>query len=246
MTIVKYTTRYGVTFITDKGEYHTFKDFGMYPTAWPDIPPAEVKTMFIDLPGADGGLDMSEVTTGYPVYSNREGTFSYVVPREELWDGTLSQVKRALHGRRARIIKDEEPDVYYYGRVSVEKMDVGKARGIVTIKADLEPYAYDMKTAGEDWLWDPFSFETGVIRGYKSITVDGETAVTIVSSALGGYPTITTSAAGMTVTHDGTTYNLSKGKNALADIELPRGEEEVELVFTGSGTVSIDYRTGRL
>jgi hypothetical protein len=57
-------------------------------------------------------------------------------------------------------------------------------------------------------------------------------------------PTITTSAAGMTVTFSGETYNLSKGVNHVPEIVLPQGSNV--LTFTGSGTITIGQTGGRL
>ena len=50
--------------------------------------------------------------------------------------------------------------------------------------------------------------------------------------------------SGMTVTFDGRTYNLSDGVNRVVNINIK--QETQTLVFTGNGTVSIDYRGGRL
>jgi len=241
-----FRSRWGVTFTTAAGAFHSFRDLNLLPAEPPDFgsPPYDGSTTKV--PAANGRLDWTEYF-GFVTYDNREAVLRYYVSGSEARRASiLDRAMNILHGRTAKIQADESPGFYYQGRLSVEPLEHAQGASILTVTGDLEPFKYALITAGQDWLWDPFSFETGVIRGYKSITIDGETTVTIVSSVLGGYPTITTSAAGMTVTHDGETYNLSKGKNALADIELPRGEEEVELVFDGSGTVSIDYRTGRL
>ena len=48
----------------------------------------------------------------------------------------------------------------------------------------------------------------------------------------------------MTVTYKGNSYQLSDGTNRVVSIDLPEGDNI--LTFTGSGTVSVDYRGGRL
>ena len=89
------------------------------------------------------------------------------------------------------------------------------------------------------------ALRTGVIRDYGNITVSGTKTVTVVSSPMGGSPIITASEA-MTLTYDGTTYNLAAGANQFSTLELPHAEEEVDFTFTGTGTVSIGMRGGYL
>jgi hypothetical protein len=48
----------------------------------------------------------------------------------------------------------------------------------------------------------------------------------------------------MQVTYNGITYDLPKGKSKVFDIWLGMGDNI--LIFTGNGTVSIDYRGGSL
>lgn len=243
--IEKYLSRYGVTFITDAGSFHTAADYGLYPVAWPDIQAAEVKTSFVDIPGANGSLDLTEALTGFPTYKTRKASFAYLIPDQSLWDATNTRIRTDLHGKQARIITDEDPGYYYAGRVFVEKFDANKTNPVLTITAILDPYKYDLTASDEDWLWDPFSFETGVIRDYGDMTVDGTLTVTVVSSPLGGSPVFTASAA-MTMTYDGGTYSLVAGENVFPAIELPHEQTEVTFTFTGSGTVSISFRGGML
>lgn len=245
MTITKYLTRYGATFITSAGRYHSYKDFGLYPQDWPNIPPGAVKTHVADVPAADGGIDLSEYPQGFAVFKNRTGVFTFILAERARYASALTAISAALHGREADIVLDEDPGFRYHGRVSVDKMECDRARGIITVKADLEPFKYELTSTVEDWLWDPFDFETGVIREYGEIAVDGETPVTVWSSPVGGIPVITASAA-MTVAYGGESYSLRAGRNVVDEIALPRGVEAATLTFTGSGTVSIDFTAGYL
>ena len=240
-----YAERYGTTFTTSEGSYHSFRDFGLYPHQHPDIPPAKIKRRYVDIPAADGGIDLSELPQGFTVFENRTGTFPFVVVERSRFDSALTAITAALHGKMAYIIKDEEPNFRYRGRVSVNGLDADSLRGIITVEADLEPFKYELASTTEDWLWDPFNFETGVIREYGNISVNGTKAVTVISSPAGGVPTITASAA-MTVTYNGETYNLASGSNVIDDIYFPRGVESVTLTFNGTGTVGIDFLPGYL
>ena len=226
------------------GNKDLFADFGLVPVARPVVAMPKPKTSYVDVSGVDGALDLSETLAGMMLYANREGTWEFMAAnRYRDPKARLHELSNFLHGRYMRVILEDDPGYYYMGRLTVRpgKLDRGFLR--VTIAYNLEPYKYELTSSTEDWLWDPFSFETGIIREYGSLTVDGTLAVTVAGSARPSIPTITCSAA-MTVAYKGTTYNLAAGANRLTDIVI--GENEAVMTFTGSGTVSIDYRGGWL
>ena len=238
--------RWGVTFQTDTGTYHSFRDFSLLPAAQPNFGTAPPDVTLLKIPGANGRLDISRALTGYMLYDNRTPTLQYYIPgRESQRHARLSRLMNALHGQTARIIPDEAPDGYWYGLLQVSEPQQTEAAWLVTVSGSLEPYKHDFSTTEEPWLWDSFSFEIGVIREYGAIQVDGTTTVTVVSSPMGGSPTFRASAA-MTMTYGGGTYNLAAGANVFPTIELPHGVAEVAFTFTGTGTVSIAFQTGRL
>lgn len=262
-----YETHLGASFKVGSTTCHTFRDFGLYPHEPPDIPPGKAKVHFVDIPGADGGIDMTEALMGYVNYKNRTGTFTYVTPRGG-FRAALTSVTEALHGKTVDIILDEEPDFKYRGRVSVDEMDCDAVRGIITITAELEPFKRALTNTAETvassilgetisaWKWDPFNFENGVIRDYSAIAVSGTsespTEVTAVSSPAGGSVRIHASTSGMKYAYnpDGGTWPalaaLSSGWNSLPEVLLPRAVQEVKFRFTGSGTVKIEFTPGYL
>ena len=107
----------------------------------------------------------------------------------------------------------------------------------------MNPYKYELTSSAEDWLWDTLDFETGIIREYSDMIVDGELTVSIEGTPLTVIPVITASNS-MKVAFGGQTYDLKAGQNKFYGIKLRKGENT--LTFTGNGTVTIDYRGGWL
>lgn len=231
----------GVTF----GTWHTFNDLGLILDKYPDIPTAPIKTNYIEIPCADGVLDVTESLTGTVCYDSREIVFElFTIETYAEWDSVITDIRRLLHGKKMRIILDNDPAFFYYGRVSVSGITAeNKGAAYIKITVDADPFKYEIASSTEDWLWDPFSFLTGVIREYKDLVVDGELTITVTGSASTVVPTITCSAP-MTVTYNGNVYILSEGDNVLYELSIPDGQHT--LVFEGNGTVSIDYRGGVL
>lgn len=228
----------GVTF----GEKHSYRDFGLTLQTRPEISPPVPKTVYIDIPASDGKLDLTESLTGDVKYNNRIIVCNFnVIGNRDRWADIYSEILAYLHGKQMRIIMDDDPAYYYFGRVSVNQWKSSKLTSTIVIEADVEPYKYDVSY--EEWLWDTFDFETGVIREYQNLTVDGTLEVLIPGDGKKLIPTISATAA-MTVSCNGTVYALHVGKNKIVNLVL--GQEDNVLIFSGNGQVSIDYKGGRL
>jgi hypothetical protein len=147
------------------------------------------------------------------------------------------------------IIFDDDPLWYYEGRFEVGDPKPDDAGYItIPIKGTLKPYKYNIvSSTDDDWLWDPFDFETGVIREYKDMQIEGQTVITIIGSAMPVVPVLTVDSEnhdGMTVLYGGHTYQLVDGDNRIPAMSIGPGEHM--MTFTGVGTVSIYFREGSL
>lgn len=203
----------------------------------------EAKTDTVDIPGSNGLLDLTEVN-GPVTYRNRtlQLTFSLFTDYQD-WHALASRIAAAIHGKKIQCILPDDSLYYYDGRFKLETSKDSDAVTDVVITGDVGPYKIMVQSSTEDWLWDPFSFEDGVIMEYGNIEIGGSGTVTIIGSAMPVVPTIAASAA-MTVEFEGQVYDLSAGNNVIYDIVID--DREYDLKFTGTGTVSIDYRGGVL
>lgn len=234
----------GVTF----GDKHSYRDWGLILKSRPAISPPSPKTLYIDIPGSDGVLDLTESLTGDVKFENRTITCEFnVIDSRKRWSNIYSEILDYLHGQRIKIILDEDPTYYYVGRFQVNEWKSDKVTSLITIEGNVEPYKSEVCGSLDDWEWDSFNFETGIIRQWKDLTVEDSLTITIVGTRKTVVPSFivqSNDSSGMTVTFDGRTYNLSDGVNRVVNINIK--QETQTLVFTGNGTVSIDYRGGRL
>lgn len=228
------------------GEKHTYKDWNLILTST-DIDFPSPKTETVDIPGADGELDFSEVLTGDISYKNRTISFELeMIDKFANWKNKISEISNYLHGKNFKIILDEDPSFYYYGRVTVNDFKSNKSTGTITIEAYVEPYKYDLYSSLEDWLWDPFNFEIGVINETKELQVNGELEVVIYGRRKRVIPKITCNSYEnqIQVFFKGETYNLSNGTQKILNIQICEGENILK--FIGNGIISIEYRGGSL
>ena len=58
---------------------HSYLDWFLVPKERPSIDKAPLKEHYIDIPGTNGGLDLSESLTGFPLYDYIEGEIEFIV-----------------------------------------------------------------------------------------------------------------------------------------------------------------------
>lgn len=59
------------------GSKHSYDDWGLILKSRPVISPPSPKTIYIDVPGADGIIDLTESMTGEVKFNNRTITFEF-------------------------------------------------------------------------------------------------------------------------------------------------------------------------
>lgn len=207
---------------------------------------ADLRYESAEVAGSDDVLDFTEALTGYPLYNQRRGSITFRffdngTPVRNRFD----QLKNAIHGRKARAIIEDQPEYYYEGRFMVGDVKYA-SRGNwadVEISYLLNAYKLEMASSAEDWLWNPFNFETGVIREYGDITLTGGGTITVIGSRKPTVPKIIVSDD-CTLVFNETEYALSEGTNIIPTIVLQ--DDEYELTFSGDVTVTIDMTAGAL
>ena len=136
--------------------YHsiTFNTFNCYdkwhliPTERPHIPPPSIKTKTVDIPGGNGVIDLTESLTGYPLYSNREGSFEFYVENgHQDWHVLYEELLDFFNGTERKIYLEDDPNWFYQGRVWVSDWKTDKFMSTVTLSYSVEPFKYYDKTA---------------------------------------------------------------------------------------------------
>ena len=164
-----------------------------------------------------------------------------------------------LHGRKLRAVLEDEPGYYYEGRFAVNQWTSDKNYSKVTIDYDVGPYKWEYRGSLEDWEWNPFSFETGIIPDSRfrniSLTTSWRT-FTYPVELLGRAPTCPVFLVSSNPIY---VIYTDLRERTQKQVEIPAGTTQVNsLVFageeaiikmrskTGRATVSIDFKRGGL
>lgn len=236
------------------GNKNTWADWYLFPSSRPVFNPPAPKTKFVDIPGADWHLDMSTVLTGDIAYEARKGSIEFIVDngqlseyRADLWSVLYSQIMDYLHGQLTTAVLEDDPGYYYEGRFTVNQWKSDSNNSKITIDYTVSPYKYERYSSLEEWKWDDFCFENGIIRNYKDLKVDGELTLIVIGRRMRVTPSFivkSNDGKGMKVKFNGVDYDLPEGTSRVVNISTKEGENIFK--FTGNGTVSVDYRGGCL
>lgn len=249
-------TRFGLTLIdVSINEYladfslakHTYDDFSLRMVSM-YIPMPEPKTQLVNLPFASGSVDLTEAA-GVTPYADRTGlNFEFVYFGDLMhWPVITHDLANYLHGKKIRVIVDNDLEHYYECRLELDSQKSSKHACKIVLTGTSEPFKYSLLGTDNPWLWDPFSFVDGEIVSTADIVVNGNTDVTI---SAGGVPTsvpliVTQAGPGLGIIYNTnppkTLYMPSTGTYVFPQIKVG-GHDATVLNFVGSGRVTISYR----
>ena len=190
------------------------------------IPMPEPQTSFVEIPGRDGALDLSEAF-GTVRYADR--IIPLTLYARAPFDALISAYAADVHGRRMNVIFDRDPTYYYDARVTLEDVERHAGYCELSLKCRAKPYKLE-------------NFETSM-----TVIPAGSATVTLTNTRMPVVPTITVSA-GMTLTFTIAgvvfTIHLAAGSHVVPSLVLMEGDTQVEI--TGTGSITFTYRKGAL
>ena len=207
------------------GDKHSYRDLHLI-LSEKEIGAPQVKTNTLDVPGGDGELDYTEFF-GEVKFGNVQHKFTFTTIQKDL-PTQYSAVKNALHGKKVRIVLDDDPTFYYMGRCEVSSYKDQKGIGTIVITCDCEPYKYmDAKTVV-----------------YQK--VDGVIDIPLLNSRKRAVPEVwIETASSLNIVYQQTNiWDLASGTYTLPELELVEGENIVTV--TGTGAIAFTYQEGDL
>lgn len=194
---------------------------------WDCTAPAP-KTETAEVPLRDGYINLTAMLSDEIHYAARTITIGLELRslRGE-WATYWARILRDLHGREIEVTRQEDPNWFWIGTATVGPIEDHGASAGVTITVNAQPYK-----------------RTRAYEGEQSMTLSGDRSVTIPVTHMRGYLEFECSATGMTVSYNGETWTLPKGKSEAFGLYLSNGDNE--LTVHGAGTMIIRWRGGTL
>ena len=183
--------------------YNTWASWRLIPSSRPFIGPPNPKTTYQEIPYVNGKIDLSEFGIPDIAFENRTGSGDFIVMNDMLsgydrsklrindgnafsplmmrdgkakmwsWDQTYSTIMNLIHGKRLKVVLEDDPSYYYIGRTSVEGLGSEEHWTTISFNFDVEPFKKERFSTAEDWIWDAIDFEADLdILGMKDLELD--------------------------------------------------------------------------
>ena len=207
------------------GDYNSYADFNLILSS-KTIGKAEPKTETVDIPGGDGVIDYTEYF-GDIRYKNRKLTFNFstIVPQSE-FQSLFSTIQNALHGRKVKVWLDNEPDFYYFGRITVDDWKSNGRIGKITIEVDAEPWKYNQRLTS------------------RSFDISTSAEIVLSNSRKQAVPSIVADV-NMEVTFNGDIYNIVANV-IYADPQITLSHGNNFFTVAGTGNIIFTWQEGSL
>lgn len=142
------------------GDKNTFDDWHLIAPTRPSIVAPQPKFKYIDVLGKSGSLDYTNALTDEILYSDREGSWGFVVLNpgdlpdymytEEMyrynWADLYSEILTYLNGRVFdRIVLEDDPEYTYKGRVWLNEWRSNAQWSQIVLNYRLEPFKHHLK-----------------------------------------------------------------------------------------------------
>lgn len=137
-----YDGSHSITFTQPDGSNgkNTWIDWFLIPTSRPTVSYPAPYTKFVEIPGMDGSYDISDYLTNGESYSDRSGSFEFVVDNDHAdWLTIYQDVLLYLHGQKLRMILQDDSGYYYVGRFNVNEFKSDKTNSRIVIDYRVGP-----------------------------------------------------------------------------------------------------------
>ncbi len=201
------------------GDKHSKEDYGAVMN-YARITPPSVKENYVNIAGGSSSVDLTEAVGGV-VFEDGKISFKFTLFNKEC----LNKMKSDLHGKRLKIILEEDLDFYYLGRLSVTSEAQNGNIYELCIDARVNPYKME----------NSVTVYSDEVKMSKDII--------LANSRMPVMPKITI-AGRIHVIFDGIRFTLETGTYEIPEITFREGYNRIKV--SGNGSIKFEYRKGMI
>jgi hypothetical protein len=180
-------------------------------------------------------------------YSDRKGSWEFkVLNGYKEWYERYSEIMNYIQGKRFKVVLDDEPDYYYWCRLSMNSWQSDKDWSTIVIDYIAEPFKYPTNSTSElDWQWNEL-FDNVIY--YGRFDVVNSKWRNFINDTYDDIPIYISATSPMRIVKEGdedadeTSIFIKAGIENEPIIITP-GDNNY--LFYGTGRVTVDYSRGR-
>lgn len=143
---------HSLIFVDGNVTKNTWDDWYLIPSSRPVVTRPNVTYKYVDIPGMDGQLDITDYLVGRPTYSDCTGNFEFIVDNDHGdWATRKSELSSFLNGRKMKMYLEDDPQYYYLGRFTLKDWRSGANFSTVSIEYHVEPYKIRASNGEKVW-----------------------------------------------------------------------------------------------
>ena len=148
---------HSITFTAGSLRKNTWSDWHLIPVTRPVFAQPNPVYNYVEVPGADGSLDLTDYLVGRPTYSDRQGTFEFYVVNESSsgqsygnYADRKAEIAAFFDGRKMNAYPEDEGGRYYEGRFFFKGWTPDASHSKVTIEYRVKPYWHKNLPGGQE------------------------------------------------------------------------------------------------
>lgn len=139
----------GIEWFDEQIQYDSLTEDGLCLLDDLTIGEAKLKENYVDIPGGNGSLNLSYAPQGYPVYEDREISFTLFKGVDDVvLEAIRGGLASAFHGQEVHLFLPNDPDSYWTGVIQFGTIS-GYNSGKIPVTFRAQPYKTNILTGAK-------------------------------------------------------------------------------------------------
>ena len=139
----------GIEWFDEQIQYDSLTEDGLCLLDDLTIGEAKLKENYVNIPGASGSLNLSYAPQGYPVYEDREISFTLFKGVDDVaLEAIRSKLANMFHGQEVNLYLPNDPNSYWTGVIQFGAIS-GYNSGKIPVTFRAQPYKTNISTGAK-------------------------------------------------------------------------------------------------
>ena len=111
---------HSITFIVGDEKRNTWEDWKLIPSSPPFIQPFPIRKKFVELPGGDGSIDLTDYLGNRVKMGVSEGQWEFLIINQDIPKTIQCRtISSFIHGKRCKLVLEDDLEYTYDARIII-------------------------------------------------------------------------------------------------------------------------------